>query len=86
MLSKTSKFQHDFLVNSIEIIDRKGHEFTYKISMVSSNWLNCIANIDYSNYAGEPTDVCDLIKTMLVANGLKIHKKSFDEIHSGVKI
>lgn len=86
MLSKTSKFQHDFLVNCIEIIDRKGHEFTYKISMVSANWLNCIANIDYSNYAEDPTDVCDLIKTMLVANGLKIHKKSFDEIHSGVKI
>ena len=54
--------------------------------MVSANWLNCIANIDYSNYAEDPTDVCDLIKTMLVANGLKIHKKSFDEIHSGVKI
>ena len=86
MLSRTYKFQHDFLINNIEILDRKGHTFTYKISMVSANWLNCIANISYSNYSKEPVDICDLIKTMLVTNGLKIHKKSFDEIHSNVKL
>lgn len=49
-LSDTNRFHHRFFVTSIEILNRNMTEITYKLKMVSVNWLNCAAYVQYTNY------------------------------------
>jgi len=48
--------------------------------------LNCIGNVNYSNYAKQPEEVFDIIKGIIEKNDLNIHKDTFESIKSDVKI
>lgn len=84
--SDTHKFIHNFIVNGIKIIKRENHIITYKLSLVSVNWLKCINNISFSNYNTQPQPIFDIVKSMLSTNGLNIDKNTFETVKSPVKI
>lgn len=85
-LSETDKFQHTFLVDSIQIVERKCTEITYRLKLASQNWLNCMSYVQYSNYNKEPEDIFDIVKGIIGQKGLIAHKDTFDAIKSDVKI
>ena len=64
--SKNEVFSHTFLINGIKILEREGHSVTYDISLVSINWLNCIASFNYTNYNKKSESVTDIICRALV--------------------
>lgn len=84
--SDTEKFFHTFIVNGIKILKRENHNITYKLSLVSANWLKCSHTINFSNYKREPEPIFDIIKSMLSINDLRIDKDSFQSVISPVKL
>lgn len=84
--SQTAKLEHDFLVTSIEITSRVGHEITYKLKMVSVNWQNCVSNVTFSNYSQDSKDIFGIIKALLVQKELVPNKETFDNIKTTVKL
>ena len=85
-LSESVKFQHTFLVDAMEVRERKGNQITYRMTLVSQNWLECISNVRYSNYDRQPEEIFDIVKGMLGQVDLIVHKDTFDAIKSNVKI
>lgn len=85
-LSKTQVFSHQFLVNGIKILERVGHSVTYSISLVSVNWMKCIASFNYSNYGKDSESVTDIICRALASCKLKTNWRSFRDNRSGVRI
>ena len=63
--SKTDIFQHVFLIDKVKILSRSAHTIDYKIELVSMNWLNCIENVNYSNYDQPPIEIFDILKACL---------------------
>lgn len=84
--SDTNRFIHDFIVNGIKILKRENHIITYKLSLVSKNWLKCIQNINFSNYNREPEPIFDLVKSMLSLNDLAIDTNTFQTVSSPVRL
>ena len=84
--SDVEAFMHIFFVNSIKILSREKNIITYKLTLISDNWLKCIQNISYSNYNTKPQKIFDIIKNMLAVNDLIVDSDSFDSIQSDVKI
>ena len=85
-VSDVHKFTHTFIVNGIKIIKRENHIITYKLSLLSVNWIKCIKNISYSNYQYEPQPIFDIIKSMLSINELNVDKDTFESVSSPVKL
>ena len=81
---KEKRFMHTFIVSNIKIIARLTSIIKYEIDFISYNWLNCSANIAYSNYGMAAQPIFDIVKTCLINNGLAIHKDSFDRVKTTV--
>lgn len=71
-----SKFNHDFLIDRIQILERNESNVKYRFYLVTSKILNLIRKIEYSSY-GKGMDVTDHLKTFLV---------DFDEMEIGKTI
>lgn len=78
--SKTDIFSHVFLVNGIEIFDRQKDVIKYKVTLISQNYIKCIASLSYTNYQDKQEPIIDIIKKMITSAGLKIDKKLFDAV------
>lgn len=77
----------NFFVSNIELLDRQKTQFSYKLTLLSINWLNCLGIIQYSNYnLKEPVELFQIIKSMLVYNNLTVNEETFDQIKSSVKL
>lgn len=81
-----NKFSHTFIVNSINVIQRAEQVIKYKISIVSINWFNCAAKVQYSNYGDAPQQIFDIIKDCISNNDLIIDKTTFDTVKTNVKL
>lgn len=46
-----SVFEHIFIVSNIDVLGREEAVITYKLNLVSQNYYNLVANIQYSTYA-----------------------------------
>ena len=80
------KFEQTFFIKNIQIVNREGSVITYKIHFVSQNWLKLIGYVFYSNYnKTEPDSLFDIIKSVLIANSLKINSDTFDKVKTNVK-
>lgn len=82
-------FYHVFLVENMQIVDRKYSQITYRIKLVSKNKINCTANVSYSNYAAvdeKERSLFNILKTCLVQAGLNVDKTSFDNITAPISL
>ena len=85
--SEYSTFQHTFIIQNVEILNRDKKEITYKLHLISENWYKASARIDYSNYgftkaslnAEDEKNVFVLIRKFLMQVGLETDKESFDK-------
>lgn len=71
-----SEFNHDFLIDRIQILERNESNIRYRFYLVTSKILNLIRKIEFSSY-GKKMDVTDHLKTFLV---------DFDELEIGKTI
>lgn len=85
-LIEDQSIAHKFFISSIQILNRINNVIQYKISLVSCNWINCIANLTYSNYGKPPESTLELIKKMLSMNGLTIDPETFGKVQSQVRL
>lgn len=85
-LSDESLLNMDFLVTKIEIIDRQSKNVTYRIHMISANWMNLMSTITYSNYSKRPEQIFKIIKNLLKLAELEVDEDTFDKVKSDVKI
>lgn len=83
---ESARFRHTFFLDSVKIMKREGHVITYKLSLMSSNWMKCIKHLQFSNYGQRPQPAVDIIKAMLSMNGLTVDKESFERAGSQVKL
>lgn len=58
-------FQHSFIVDNLKIVKRVDEEITYQIDLVSIQWYNCIAKIQFSNNDKEPQSVFEILKACM---------------------
>lgn len=60
-------FEHTFLINSFEIKSRAENGIVYNLYLVSKNWFNYVANIEYSTYNSKETtkSVYSIMKDIL---------------------
>ena len=49
-MDKKKCFNHEFIVDNIEIVDRQNDYIKYKFWLKSKNYLNLIKSVQYSNY------------------------------------
>lgn len=85
-LDENRKFIHTFIVTGMKILSRNGSIIQYYIDLVSTNWLNCSSNIEFSNYGKEKQSILDIFKECILKNKLKINADSFDKVKTEVKI
>lgn len=81
-------FNHRFIVNNIELIQRKNTAITYKLHLVSINWFICSNIISYSTYKNSPKTIFEILKECITDgtnNKLNIYK-NFENIETNVKI
>lgn len=83
--SDTNRFQHTFLINNIEILNREKSIVDYRINLVSSKLLNCMTNIEYSNYGGSPVPIFEILK-ICIAQAKLSPDKSFDNVKTNVSL
>ena len=77
---------HDFFVTKIEILDRQGTVVTYRIHMVSVNWLNLSSTVNYTNYGKNPEQLFDIIKNLIKLAELEVDENTFSVVKSDVKL
>ena len=70
-------FYHTFIVTNISPIERVAHQVKYSIDIVSSFWVNCAANIRYTNYDRSKESIFSIFKNCLTMAGLRTDDKSF---------
>lgn len=75
-----------FIVQNMKILSRVGYTVKYKLDIISRNWFNCVAKLDFTNYGKDPEPVFDIFKTCLVQQGLKIKQEMFDKVKTEVKL
>lgn len=83
-IKKEDYFQHNFLVNKMEIIqhDTKTDITTYRLELISASWYKLSSMCQYSNYnLKKPEPITDIIARLLVqAVGIKkVATKTFIE-------
>ena len=83
-IKKEDYFQHNFLVNKMEIIehDTQTDVTTYRLELISATWYKLASMCQYSNYnLKKPEPITDIICRLLVdAVGLeKVATKTFKE-------
>lgn len=83
---KDQSFLHKFFVKSISILNRVGNDIVYKVMMVSTNWFSSMATLTYSNYGQKPETILEIIKKVLVLNGLRVDDKSFNQAKTDVRL
>lgn len=54
-----------FLINNIEILSNVPGMVTYRIHLISENYLNLNRNVNYTNYNDSKTSVTEIIKDIL---------------------
>lgn len=85
-LSEVYKFQHTFIINSIQILDRSENALTYKLTLIGKNWFNCVSNLTYSTYNTKKTDIFKILQDLIVQSGQLCEKTTFDKIKANVEI
>lgn len=85
-MGERTAFKHRFIVNNIEILDRHAGDISYKMSLMSISWLNCISNITFSNYDKEPESIFDILKACIALSKQKFDKSLFGMIKTDVKM
>lgn len=83
--SDTNKFQHTFLINNIEILNREKSIVDYRINLISSKLFNCMTNIEYSNYGGSPVPIFEILK-ICIAQAKLTPDISFDNVKTNVSL
>ena len=83
---RDSSMWHLFHVVNIEILNRAGHEITYKLKLVSANWWKCNSNLVFSNYGSKPESIIQLMKKLLVQKKLVVDEDSFSKVVTQVKM
>lgn len=58
----------------------------YRIELVSNNWFNCIANIDYSDYDKYPQELFSTLRACFKLAGLKTDEDTFSKVKSSVTL
>ena len=79
-----NKFVHQFIVNDIKVIAREASIIKYQIDIISVNWFNCIANVQYSNYGKNPEPIFEIIKNCISQNKLQPDTETFNMVKSVV--
>jgi len=69
-----------FFVNNIGIEENTPGRIKYKLILSSTTWMNCIRNVNYSNYEKGKEKVFDIVKNILTQSEFKIDSKSFDSV------
>lgn len=77
------EFNHDFLIDRIQILERKESNVRYRFYLVTSKILNLIRKIDYSSY-GKSMDVTDHLKLFLTEYDELQIGKTLDENKDGI--
>lgn len=85
-LDKTQMFKHTFIVNDIKILARAQGVIKYRIDLVSNNWFNCIANVEYSNYDRDPVELFTVLRECFRLVDLKVDDESFNRVKSSVSL
>lgn len=85
-LSDEIRLTHTFLADGIQILSRSKTIINYQIDLVSSNALNCSANIVYSNYDKGPQPVFDILKNCMNIADLQVDTASFDNTRADVDL
>lgn len=85
-LSDVYKFQHTFIVDNIQIIERSGNTLTYKFTLIGKNWYNCISNLQYSTYNQKKSDIFDILKSLIIQSGQVCEPITFNNIKANVNI
>lgn len=85
-IKRSNEFNHMFIIDNVEILNRAGETINYKMSLISSTWLNCVANIKYSNYKKPPQPIFDILKDCILSSKLRIDPISFKTVKTGVKL
>ena len=78
-----SEFNHDFLIDRIQILERNESNVRYRFYLVTSKILNLIRKIDYSSY-GKSMDVTDHLKLFLTDYDELQIGKTLDENKDGI--
>lgn len=64
-----SAFEHIFIVSSIDVLGREEAVITYKLNLISQNYYNLAANIQYSTYASDgPLPILKSLQACLALN------------------
>ena len=58
------KLDADFLVESAGILERQNEVITYRMQFTSSNMVDCLKTVDYSNYGRGPEPVLDIVRNI----------------------
>lgn len=90
-MSKTQIFSHNFIVNGVEIVERKDDEtIIYCINIAGNEYKNLDNKVDYTSYKGEQQEddggenIIKLMKTMLQEYGKLETDTSFENSQSEV--
>lgn len=78
-----SEFNHDFLIDRIQILERNESNVRYRFYLVTNKILNLIRKIDYSSY-GKSMDVTDHLKLFLTDYDELQIGKTLDENKDGI--
>ena len=84
--SEIERFEQNFLVENLTILERQGDSVKYKIELVTTNIYKCLANIDYTNYNTGNEQIFDIIKGCFQKSELVCDAESFDKTKTKVKI
>lgn len=85
-IDEENMFEHIFFVNDIKVIERNAGIIKYKINFISTNWLKCAANLQYSNYGKEPEHIFEIVKNCITQQGLFVDQDSFDRVVADIKL
>lgn len=78
----SAAFQHTFIIENIEIMNRKENVITYRLKLISENWYKLIGKLEFSNYDKESNadekNVFFILKTLFEQAGLETDEKTFN--------
>ena len=75
-----------FLINNIEILSNVPGMVTYRLHLISENYLNLNRNVNYTNYNDSKTSVTEIIKDILENNAEIKTTNTFELSKSNVNI
>ena len=85
-IDEKNKFVHNFIVTNLKVLSRSASIVKYEIDILSMNWFNCMANIQYSNYDKEPEPLFDIVKACFSLSQLKVDDRTFGMVSVPVNI